>query len=194
MNGTPYEVIQGPMSLYWAAVGTQFPAVDAQPGEGWNLIGTSGNRNYKEDGVTIETSQTLGHFRGLGSTLPIKSVRSEEDIRVSVILADLALEQVALAFNSNEVTEGTKHKVISLYRGPDVAQMALLARGPSPYSATGYAQFELFKVVVEGNPSMVWKKDGDPVGVELVFRAQADLEQEETNQVGNLRALYIEET
>ena len=90
-----------------------------------------------------------GPLSRLGEHLPIKSIRSEEDVTVEVILADMALEQVALALNSNTVTTtaagtGTPgDKAIQLYRGPDVAQMALLARGPSPYFASGYAQFEL---------------------------------------------------
>lgn len=194
-NGTPYEVIMGPMELYVAPVGEAFPDVDEAPAGNWDLVGTSGKQNYKEDGVTVTLSQTLAHFRGLGSTLPIKSIRSEEDVTVEVILADMALEQVALALNSNTVTTtaagtGTPgDKAIQLYRGPDVAQMALLARGPSPYFASGYAQFELLKVVVEGEPAMVWTKSGDPVGVQLMFRAQADLTQAEADQVGVLRAM-----
>lgn len=193
-NGTPYEVIMGPMELFWAPFGTAFPAVDEAPGVSWTKVGTSGKQNYKEDGVTVVLAQTLAHFRGLGSTLPIKSIRSEEDVTVSVILADMSLEQVRLALNNNAVTTtgagaeaGFKH--IQLYRGPDVAQMALLARGPSPYFASGYGQFELLKVVVEGQPEMVWAKNGEPVGVEIVFRAQADLTQEEAEQVGVLRAM-----
>lgn len=194
-NGTPFEIIMGPMELFTAPVGTAFPDVDEAPSVTWVKLGTSGKQNYKEDGVTITIAQTLAHFRGLGSTLPIKSIRSEEDITVSVILADLSLEQLRLALNSNAITttaagSGTPgDKAVELYRGPDVTQMALLARGPSPYLATGYGQFELLKVVVEGEPEMVWAKNGDPVGVEMMFRCQADLTQDEAEQVGVLRAM-----
>lgn len=194
-NGTPFEVIQGPMTLYVAPVGEAFPDVDAAPAGNWDTVGTSGARNYKEDGVTVTLSQTLGHFRGLGSTMIIKSIRTEEDVMVSVVIADMSLEQVSLALNSNTVTATAAasgvpgNKAIQLERGADVAQMAVLARGASPYFASGFAQFELLKAVVEGEPEMVWTKSGDPVGVELTFRCQADTTQADGEQVGVLRAM-----
>jgi hypothetical protein len=195
VNPEPREVIMGPMELWMAAVGTAFPAPDAAPGAGWTKIGKSGNANYTEDGVTIEASQTLAFFRGLGSTLPVKAVRSEEDIVVSVSIADMTAEQLSLAFNGNVVTSvsagvgtpGTKS--IQLERGSAVTQFALLARGASPYADTGYGQFELPVCVNDTTGELNYNKSGDATAPEYAFRVMADLTLPAGERAGRFMAM-----
>lgn len=198
MNPEPCEVIMGPMELWIAPVGTAFPAINAAPGVGWTKVGKSGNSNYTEDGVTIAASQTLAFFRGLGSTLPIKGVRSEEDIVVSVSIADMTAEQLSLAFNGNSVTSvpagvGTAGtKAINLERGPGVATFALLCRGASPYSETGYGQFELPTCVNDTTGELNYNKSGDATAPEYAFRVMADLTKSAGQRAGRFIAMTAE--
>lgn len=198
MNVEPYEVIMGPAELWKAPVGTAFPDPDEAPGVAWTRIGKSGKANYTEDGVTVTPSQTLAFFRGLGSTMPLKAVRSEEDIVVSVSIADMTAETLALAFNGNEVeseaagvgTPGTK--AIQLERGPDVTTFALLVRGPSAYTETGYGQFELPVCVNDTTGELNYNKSGEAAAPEYAFRVMADLTAPEGERAGRLIAMTAE--
>lgn len=174
----PVEIINGPLSLYWAPVGESFPDVDAAPGGNWTLIGTSGADNYTEDGVEISHEKAYNVFRGLNSAYPIKAFRTEADIMVSVTLADLTLAQARLAFNNNTVGSDAGPPSIStldLDVSGDVAQMALLARGTgkSPEFDGGDAQLELNIVSEIGAQALTFVK-GDPVGLTLEFQAFFD--------------------
>ena len=71
------NIINGPLSLYFAAVGATFPLVDDDPPTGFTLIGTSGAKNYMEDGVSVSLNQSIEAFRGLGSTTALKAVSTE---------------------------------------------------------------------------------------------------------------------
>lgn len=183
---TALVVINGPVELWWAPVATAFPVVSAAPAAEWNLIGTSGDSNYTDDGVTINTSQTVEDFIPLGETFPIKSFRTEEEVTISVRIADLSLAQFRVALNLNTVTTNAGiDDEVSLERGVDVSTMALLCRGTgkSPEFAGGNLQFELYMVRESGSQELGFVK-GEPVGVQLEFRALKDL----TNGVGTLRA------
>jgi len=182
MNGVPYEIIVGPMSVYWAAVGATFPAIDATPAaQDWTLVGTSGSLNYKEDGVTVTHGAEYSRFRALGSTGPRKIFRTTEEQVVRLILADLTLEQYRLALNGNTVTEtapgvGTAgYRSIGLTRGLDVAQYALLVRGinRSVYGATYNAQYQVPVCSQVGAQEVTFRKD-EPAGLALDFEALED--------------------
>ena len=56
---TPYEVVAQPFTLWVAPVGTAFPDVDTAPDGSWTKVGTSGDLNYTEDGVTVTHSQSV---------------------------------------------------------------------------------------------------------------------------------------
>lgn len=181
MNSKPYEVISQPYTLYLAPVGTAFPAVDANPPGPWVKVGTSGDLNYTEDGVTVQHSQSVELWRALGSTGPRKAFRTEEEQRISLVLADLTLEQYALALNHNTVTTtppasgvaGTKK--IGLSRGLDMPQRALLVRGPaaSPYGENWNAQYEVPIAVQVGEQELTFQK-GTPAGIALEWVALED--------------------
>lgn len=181
----PIEIIAGPLELYWAPVGTAMPAIGVAPETPWTLIGKSGSSNYTDDGVAVTFDETLEDFVPLGQTLPIKSFRTAEGLLVSVTVADLSLDTVRLALNQNAVTTGTGDKSVSLYRGVNVAEMALLARGvgKSPELEGGNLQFEIFRARVAGTHELSFVK-GAPAGVLLEFSAMFDTDK---NDVGVLR-------
>ena len=176
----PYEIIGAPFTLWVADTGTAFPALDAEPAVGWTKIGTNGDRNYSEEGVTVSHSQTLNYARPAGATGPVKAFRTEEDLRISLTLWDITLEQYAFAMNRNTVStvaagEGTVgSKSIGIYRGTQVREMALLLRGISAYDAAMVAQYEVPRAVDAGSPQIKYSK-GVPAGLAIEFMAMEDL-------------------
>src|SRR5262252_9169378 len=111
----PQRIIAFPYTAWIAPQGTQFPPLGDTEitmetkkypkvalGEGattavesWDRIGTSGNRDYSEAGVTVTHTQTIGTFQGAGSTWIRKAWRSDESIQVAFDLADLSPGQYA---------------------------------------------------------------------------------------------------
>lgn len=180
-NTQPYEVIAAPYTLYIAAVGTSFPAIDAAPGGSWTIVGTSGNLNYDDAaGVTVQHQQSITKWRALGDSGSRKVFRTEEDLMIRLKLMDVTLEQYKLALNSNAVStvaagSGTAgYKKLGLSRGFTVATMALLIRGNvSPYGAAWNSQYEIPIAAQTGNPTVVYKKS-EPVGLDLEWTALVD--------------------
>jgi hypothetical protein len=174
----PYEIIASPATLWIAPVATAFPLIDAAPAGPWAKIGTSGELNYKEDGVTIRHGQSVTRWRSLGDTGSRKAFRTEEALQVSVVLADVSLEQYMHALNENTVTDTPAggeagFKKIGLSRGPGVEARALLIRMPSPYGANLQAQYEIPRAVHIGEPEVVYSK-GEPAGLALEYEAMVD--------------------
>ena len=176
----PYEIIAAPFTLYWAATGTTFPTFDAAPSVSWTKIGTSGDRNYAPDGVTVSHAQTLEIVRALGGTGPIKALRTEEMLSVKLTLWDLLLEQYNIALNGNTVTTtaagaGTAgFKEVQLYRGLSVQTFALLVRGDvSPEGSGWKSQYQVPVAFQNGSPEPVFRKN-EPAGLALEFVAIED--------------------
>lgn len=180
----PYEIVAQPFTLWVAPTGTTFPALEESPTGSWTKVGSSGDLNYSEDGVVVSHPQSVEVFRALGSTGPRKAFRTEEELRISLSLADLTLEQYALAMNYNTVTTvaagvGTAgYKKIGLSRGLDVLQRALLVRGAgSPYgtgtAADWYVQFQVPIAVQVGEPEINFTK-GEAAMIALEFMALED--------------------
>lgn len=177
----PFEIVAQPFTLWVALVGSVFPTVDEVPGGSWTKIGTSGDLNYTEDGVTVTHSQTVETFRALGSTGPRKAFRTEEELMIALTVADITLEQYAQALNNNTVTTvpaatgDSGYKKIGLTRGLDVARRALLIRGAkaSAYMEDAVAQYEIPIAVQVGEPEVVYVK-GAPAGLALEFQALED--------------------
>ena len=178
-NATPYEIIMAPFTVWIAPTGTAFPDVDTAPGAGWTLLGTSGDENYAENGVTVEHDESISLFRSLGRTGARKASRTQEDLKISLELADLTLEQYRRALSDNAITTvaagvGTPgYKKLGLSKGVDVALYALLVRGPSPYMADGAAQYEVPICFQSGKPKPVMKKS-DAAVLALEFTALED--------------------
>ncbi len=179
-NAAPLEVIMAPFTFWVAPTGVTFPDVDVAPDSSdFTLVGTSGTRNYDEAGVTVQHAQAIAFWRSLGATGPQKARRTSEDLKIRLTLADLTLEQYALALEGNTITPtsagvgtpGTKK--IGLSRGQTVTQKALLIRGPSPYMADGIAQWEVPVAVQSGEPQITGKKN-EPAGLALEWTAIED--------------------
>lgn len=176
----PYEIIGAPFTLWLAPVATAFPLINVAPAVTWTKIGTNGDQNYSEEGVTVAHSQTIAQARPAGSTGPVKAWRTDEDLMISLTLWDLTLEQYLYALNGAAVTTtaagaGTAgYKKLGLSQGQDVATYAALLRGGvSPYGDAFNAQYELPRCYQSGNPKPVFAK-GKPAGLELEFTALED--------------------
>lgn len=184
------EIINGPLELYWAPVGEAFPAIDVAPAGNWALIGTSGSNNYTEDGVVLAFDKTFEVFRGLGNTYPLKAFLTETDAFVRVSIADMALDQLRLAFNLNAVSVDVGPPAIEhldLNVASQLEEIALLVRGEgkSPQFATGNLQFELNRVVDTGSHEVTFTK-GDAASVNLDFRILLDTSGGFPGEVGRI--------
>lgn len=180
MSVRPFEVVAQPFTIWTAPVGTAFPAVDAAPSGSWSKVGTSGDLNITEDGVTITHNQTVEMWRALGSTGPRKAFRTEEELHIAFVLADISLEQYAKALNGNNVTttppdvDSGGFKSVGMSRGLEVQQVALLCRGENgPYGDGWPMQYEVPVAVQIGEPEVVYVK-GEPAGLALEFAALED--------------------
>lgn len=176
----PFEIIAAPFSVYWAPVGEAFPLIDAAPAGNWALIGTSGDENYSEEGVTLVHSQTIEKARPAGSTGARKAFRTAEDMMIRFTMWDMKLEQYNKALNNNAVAttaagSGTAgFKALNLYRGLDVALMALLVRGDvSPEGDSWKTQYQIPVCYQSGSPEPVFRK-GNPIGLALEFDVLED--------------------
>lgn len=176
---TPYEIVAAPLTLWLAPIGTAFPLLTVAPAVAWVKVGTNGDLNYDEDGVTIAHSQTNESARPAGATGPIKAWRTEEDLMIRLTLWDITLEQYAAALNGNAIATvaagaGTPgKKTIGLSQGSEIKTYALLARGLSPYGDGYAAQYEVPRCYQSASPEPAFKK-GDPAGLELEFTALVD--------------------
>lgn len=175
----PMEVIANPLELWLAPVGTAFPDVDEAPADPWFLVGTSGNRNYEEDGVTVTHEQTVTPWTPAGSTMARKVWRTEEGLMIGVSLTDLSSAQYAKALNDADVAQtaagsGTPgFDAISLYQGIEVAAFALIARGLSSFDESMAAQYQVPRCYQSENPTPVFKK-GQPAFLACKFTALYD--------------------
>lgn len=188
-NEAPFEIIAAPARVWVAPVGTAFPVIDAEPGDGWTLLGKAGDKNISEDGVTISHPQSVEVLRALGSTGPRKIVRTEEDLMVSFTLLDLTLEMYRRMLNDNPITQIAAgagvagSKKLAIMRGRTVSRFALLAEGPSPYGENWNLRFKVPIIVNIGEPEVVFQK-GEPAG--LLFDLQAI--EHETDGFGEIEA------
>jgi hypothetical protein len=177
---TPFEILAGPYTLWLAPVGTVFPLITAVPAVAWVKIGTNGDVNYDDDGITVSHVAKQEVARPAGRTGQVKAWTTEEDLMLSLKLWDVSLEQYATALNKATVTTvaagvsvaGTKK--IGLNQGAEVTAYALLARGLSPYGDGFSMQYEVPRCFQSANAKPVFKK-GKPATLDLEFTALEDL-------------------
>lgn len=177
MAVAPRDLVVGPLDVYLAPVGESFPAVDATPAGNWALLGTHGDESYGEDGITISHPETIEKFRTVGSTGARKAVRTEEDLRIELVLQDLTFEEFAKVLNDVTVQSDAgppSIRKLPLRRGRDVARYAFLARGEgmSPYGAFN-VQLQVPIVYVAAAPAPVFGK-GDVASLAVAFEALED--------------------
>lgn len=179
MSVAPFEIIGAPFTMFVGPVGTPMPAIDDEEADfdaGWVKLGTSGDKNYDEDGVSVKISEKIEVFRSAGSTVPRKAFRTEEDLMVGLKLADLTPDQFAQIMDDATITTTAAgvgvagNKAFSLYRGPDVAQFAVLLRGPSSVVDGMYSQFEVDSAFQSADQEPTFTK-GKPALLAVEFTA-----------------------
>lgn len=180
----PFEIMAGPVEVYLAPVGTAFPDISAAPSGSWILLGTTGSKNYDDEGVTIAHEQTVEEFIPVGLTGARKAFRTEESIVISLNVVDISAAQYAKVMNGATVTDTAAGVSIGgnlnfpLYRGLTVATFAMLMRGSESAAAVAATdnfntQWEVPIVYQNGNPEPVMKK-GEPFALACEFRALWD--------------------
>lgn len=173
-----------PFDVYVAPVATAFPDISGTPSGSWVLMGTSGNKNYDEDGVTVAHEQTIEEFIPVGLTGARKAFRTEESCIVSFNLVDVSAAQYALVMNRATVTDTAAgvsiggNLNIPLYQGLSVATFALLLRNSESPNATAATdnfktQYEIPLAYQNGSPEVVHKK-GEPAFLACEFRVLWD--------------------
>lgn len=175
----PMEIVAAPLTVYLAPVGTAFPLVDTAPAVGWVKLGTSGDKNYSEDGVTVQHSQSIATFTPAGGTAPRKAWRTQEGLEIGFTLVDISAAQYAQVLNDASVTTTAPgvgqpgQDDFDLLQGLDVATFALIARGLSPSDEQFVAQYQVPIVYQGAEPTPAYKK-GEPAGLACSFMALED--------------------
>jgi hypothetical protein len=165
MAESPFEMLAGPAEVYVAPVGESFPAINAVPAGNWVRLGRT------KGGVGAQHNQTQKELRADQDTAPAKISRTEESMVISFALMDLTLENFAKVLNNVAVVDTPPgadtagFRAITLYRGPTVAQIAMLIRAPSPYLDVQIAgeslglDYRLTRVCQSGNPAVKYLAD-----------------------------------
>lgn len=189
-NVQPYEIIAGPAEVYFAPVGTPFPAIETEPnaggGSAWIHVG------YTEGGVNVGHPQTVVELRADQVTAPVKAVRSEEGLEITFDVASLTLANYAMALNraATGPTVDTNNKSVPLYRGgSQVETFALLVRNAhlSPYGDFAL-QYEVPAVFQADAPTVSYVKDNKAV-LAVSLHAIADPNRSSDDEAfGRLRA------
>lgn len=176
----PLEIIAAPFDIWLAPVGTAFTDIGATPSGAWTLLGTSGNKNYTEDGVKVKHGQNIQTFTPVGLTAPRKAFRTSETLTVVFTLVDVSAAQYAKVLNNPSVTTtanggGLAGSLnIPLLQGMTVNTYALLARGlESPAGATFVSQYQIPICFQNAEPEIAYKK-GDPGALDCEFMALWD--------------------
>lgn len=195
LNTVPYEVLVGSGTIWIAPAGTALPAPGEPLTSPWKKVGTDGDLNYDEEaGIELVATEQVEGWTPLGSNSPRKYFRIEEINSVKVTVADMTLEQLAVALNDNDVstvaaTPGViGYKKIGLEKGQNITSYALITRyNVSPYMANGIMEFRHTIVQQKGQPRLVSKK-GEPMVYELEFMTVVDPAQAEGERLGVLIA------
>lgn len=182
----PEEVVAAPLTLYLAVVGTAFPKIDAAEATfdaAWKKLGTEGDENYDDTGVTVSHAETVNDFTPAGSTMPTKRFRTGESFEMKLNLVDLGPAAYAMVMNDAVVTTVNPgagiagEESFSLFRGDQVNQFAVLARGMSAIDNTLNMQYEISKAFVSVNGDAVWNKGVPamlPIDILAVHTSSAD--------------------
>ena len=183
-----YEaIVAGPVYLYRGAVGLAQPNLNSTPASGWSLIGEGA---WDEEGILATFNQAFEVKRTNNETLPIAAFRLTEDILLSGSMMNMALESVAHAINNNDVSVTAKtssadgYKSMSLRRGLQVEEMALLLRGNySAYDANPgvnkwNTQLYIPRCYESGSTSFANSKVGGMLPLEFTALAHASKDPE----------------
>lgn len=173
MAQDPRSIVVGPLDIYLAPAVEAEDDIDSAPTGNWVLLGTSGDDNYAEAGITITHSQTLRTTRAVGATGPLKVNRQQEDLSIGLSLMDLSAAQYTKILNNTTKSTDTSPNIdyIGLRRGPDVTVLSLSARGAglSPSGAFPI-MFYVPRTYQSADPAPVFSKDTEAM-LAVVFNA-----------------------
>jgi hypothetical protein len=183
----PQRIMAYPYTCYIAPQGTEFPALtrtDAQLETDkfkntltsgaevtWTKLGTSGNRDYSDAGVTVTHMQTISTFQGAGSTWVRKAWRSDEGLQVAFDLADISPKQYAAILDEATVTATSAEESFSLNRGLQVKGQAMFLRGISSVTEGKVSQYEIPYCYQAANPAPKFAIKGGPALLSVQFTA-----------------------
>lgn len=177
-------MVASPLTLYIAEVDSTFPDIDADPSDPWIKVGTEGDKNYNEAGVTVGHGETTADFTPAGSTMVVKRFRTAESPQITLNLVDLSPTMYALVMNNADVTDqaagvGTPgYSLFSLFRGDQVAQFAIIAKGMSTIDNELALQYQASKAFVSVDGDVVWTKGIPamlPVKIEPIIHSDSDV-------------------
>lgn len=177
--GAPYEIIAAPFEIWLAATGSTFTDVSATPSGAWVKLGTSGNKNYSEDGIEVSHEQTIETFRPLGLTAARKAFRTEEELVITMTLVDMTAAEYAKILNRVSVTAVVAasgvggQSTIPLLQGLEVSTFMLICKGAESAGGVFSTQFQVPLVYQASSPKPKFAK-GEPAGLECEFRALWD--------------------
>lgn len=180
MATAPFEIIAAPFEVYVAATGTAFPDLSVTPPGAWTLLGTSGSKNYDEEGVKITHEQTIEEFTPLGLSAPRKAFRTNESLVVEFQIVDMSAAQYAKVLNGPTVTNTSQGSGIAgnlnfpLLQGLSVSLFALLCRSEESAAGNSFrTQYEVPIVYQNAAPEPTATK-GEPMRLQCEFRALWD--------------------
>lgn len=162
MAVSPFEIIAAPAEVFVAPVGETYPVIDADPGGNWESLGET------EGGVTVAHQHNVVELRTDQRIGIKKIIRSEETLRITFMMAELTLENMAKVLNDQTVTDNAAasgvagYREFDLYRGVQVNQLAMLIRGDSPYM-DAMLQYELPATSQVGQPQVAFVKNDKSV-------------------------------
>lgn len=181
----PFNQLTGTLKVYLAPATEPEPVVNAQPAGNWVHVGaTDGEQSIAHMGE-------LTRFRDNLRQGPVKVVRPEEDVEITMTIVELTLENWARVISSvSRVISASgppPTKRLPLKRGADPTEYSLLLRGNvlSPYGAFP-GQFYIPRCVAGGEPTATFAKDGRP-GLEVTFIVLEDIDQPAGDEMGWLR-------
>jgi len=171
------EIVISGATIYLAPAEETEPEIQATPAGNWATLGTSGADNLGEEGITVAHEQTLMFKRTLGSTGPVKVVRTEEDLKISGVLVDLTAEEYAKLLNDVTASDTAPdadtggYRTITLRQGPAVDTFAVLIRGSfSAYGESYNSQYYVPIAVQSASPSPKFSK-GESADLAFEFTA-----------------------
>ena len=178
------EVVASPYTAWVAPAGTAFPTLSTAEGSfasGWTKVGTSGDLNYSEAGVTVTHTQGVSQFVSAGGITPRKSWRTDEGMQVAFDLVDLSPTQYALIMDNATVTTVTgsgAQQSFKLKRGIKIHFYALLLRGVSTRNESLASQYQIPACYQASNPAPKFALKGGPAMLALQFDVLEIIENE----------------
>jgi hypothetical protein len=172
-----YEyILVGSGVVHIAPEGTTFPTPDQTPpvaDAAWSPLGEF------DGGVQISHPQTIDEHRTDKETGIQKATRSEEDLTISVSLADQTLENFASMINGDTVVDtpegsGTAgYREVGMYRGLTVVTYALVFEGNSPYLAGAFLRYLVPRGYFGGDMGQAFVKSTKTL-IPVEFHAMVD--------------------